>query len=94
LFVNEGFVKMTRLDAVFWDRPDLSTERSFKAFLSKSRGGGAYTWILSRFLEHGRAVDTLKYFSISEIKEALSSLKLTGYTNRKWKRLIEIYTDT
>jgi hypothetical protein len=46
---------------------------------------------MTRFLEHGRVVDTLKYFTINEIKENLPNLKLNEYSLLKWKRIIEIY---
>jgi hypothetical protein len=44
-----------------------------------------------RFLEYGRVVDTLKYFTINEIAENIPKLKLTSYTLEKWKRMIELY---
>ena len=46
---------------------------------------------MSRFLEYGRVVDTLKYFTINEIEENLPEQKLSNYTLIKWKRMIEIY---
>lgn len=48
-------------------------------------------WIMSRFLEHGRVVDSFKYFTITELAENIPKLKLSSYTLKKWKRMIELY---
>jgi len=47
---------------------------------------------MSRFLEYGRVVDTLRYFTINEIKETLPDLKLTQYIRLKWNRIIDVYS--
>jgi hypothetical protein len=51
----------------------------------------SYLWILKRFLEYGRVVDTISYFKIDEISKQLPKLWLTPYTYKKWKRIIEVY---
>lgn len=48
-------------------------------------------WLLKRFLEHARVVDALKYFSLQEIADSLSDINLTSYSQKKWKRIIEVY---
>ncbi len=82
---------MNYLKAVFWDYPQFSDEKSLKNYLKKQLDKSLYLWIISRFLEHGRVVDTLQFFTINEIKENLPKLKLTDYTLVKWKRMIELY---
>jgi len=83
-----------RLKAVFWDYPDLTEEDKFSAFLRKRRAmndAWALEWALTRFLEHGRAVDAMKYFSLDEIRQMLPRLRLTAYARKKWSRLLEVY---
>ena len=82
---------MNYLKAVFWDYPQFSNEENLKSFLKKPLDKALYLWIISRFLEHGRVVDTLQFFTINEIKENLPKLKLSDYTLVKWKRMIELY---
>ena len=82
---------MNYLKAVFWDYPELADKDGLEARLSKEAASDAYYWIMTRFLEYGRVVDTLHYFKIEEIAQSLMKLRLTPYTSRKWKRLIEVY---
>jgi hypothetical protein len=82
---------MNYLKAVFWDYPQFSDEETLKNYLKQQLDKSQYLWIISRFLEHGRVVDTLKFFTINEIKENLPKLKLSNYTLVKWKRMIELY---
>ena len=82
---------MNYLKAVFWDYPQFSDEKNLKNYLKKQLDKSLYLWIISRFLEHGRVVDTLQFFTINEIKENLPKLKLSDYTLVKWKRMIELY---
>lgn len=82
---------MQYLNAVFWDYPQLNNPESVRAFLSEKRDAEVYRWVMTRFLEHGRVVDTLGFFSIEEIARTLPQLRLTPYSLRKWKRLVEIY---
>ena len=81
---------MNYLKAVFWDYPQFTDEESLKKYLNEEKSS-LYTWIMYRFLEYGRVVDTLKYFNIKEIAEFLPKLKLSNYTITKWKRMIELY---
>ena len=82
---------MNYLKAVFWDYPQFSNEENLKHYLKQKLDKSLYLWIISRFLEHGRVVDTLQFFTINEIKENLPILKLSDYTRVKWKRMIELY---
>ncbi len=57
-----------------------------------SAGEGAFRdWALSRFLEHGRVIDTMEFFDISEIEKKLGHLKISPYSRKKWKRMTEVY---
>ncbi len=82
------------LKAVFWDYPQFTDRVQLTAFLRNKPSVKVRQWILSRFLEHGRVVDTLNYFNLDEIKTNLSILKITPYARDKWQRLIEIYGRT
>jgi len=82
---------MNYLKAVFWDYPQFSDEENLKNYLKQKLDKSLYLWIISRFLEHGRVVDTLQFFTINEIKDNLPKLKLSDYTLVKWKRMIELY---
>ena len=82
---------MNYLKAVFWDYPQFTEEESLRNCLKQTQGKSFRIWLMTRFLEHGRVVDTLKYFTINEIKENLPNLKLNEYSLLKWKRIIEIY---
>lgn len=83
---------MNHLGAVFWDYPQLKNQKNLINFIKNNRKSKrVYTWLLRRFLEHGRVVDTLKYFSLQEIAGRLSEIRLTPYSYKKWKRIIEVY---
>jgi hypothetical protein len=82
---------MNYLKAVFWDNPQFAEEKSLRKHLKQKQEKSLYMWIMYRFLEHGRVVDTLKYFTINEIAENIPKLSLTSYTLKKWKRMIELY---
>ena len=69
----------------------MADEESLKNYLKQKQKKSLHMWIMSRFLEHGRVVDTLKYFTINEIAESLPELKISSYTLIKWKRMIELY---
>ena len=79
------------LKAIFWDYPQFTDRVQLVAFLKNKPSVKVRRWILYRFLEHGRVVDTLNYFNLDEIKANLALLKITPYTRKKWQRLIEIY---
>lgn len=78
------------LKIVFWDYPELTVERNLIGFM-KTNKAPVLNWVLYRFLEYGRAIDTLKYFKISEVKKNINQLKLRPSTKEKWHRLIEVY---
>ena len=79
------------LKAIFWDYPQFTVQIQLVAYLKNNLSVKARRWILSRFIEYGRVVDTLTYFKLDEIKANLSILKITPYARNKWQRLIEIY---
>ena len=83
---------MNYLKAVFWDYPQFADEEGLRNFLQQAQGTSPRRWIMSRFLEYGRVVDTLRYFTINEIKETLPDLKLTQYIRLKWNRIIDVYS--
>ncbi len=85
---------MNYLKAVFWDYPQFTDARFLLRTLQGNKNKGIRNWILARFLEHGRAVDTFRYFSLDELKEKIDVVKISTYNHRKWKRLIEIYANT
>lgn len=85
---------MSTLKSVFWDYPDLTDERYLRQVLAENRpreDRRMYYWIMRRFLEHGRAIDAMQFFSIEEIALHLNHLRLTQYASAKWQRLIEVY---
>lgn len=82
------------LKAVFWDYPQFAEEKYLNQALEKARGQGdreAYFWLMRKFLENARVVDTLRFFSIDEIAEHMQNLHLSLYNRKKWQRLIEVY---
>lgn len=83
--------KMNYLKAVFWDYPKFIRSKYLKDYISKNKNNESYFWIMQRFIEHGRVVDTLKYFKLSEINRNIKKLKLSSYNRKKWSRIIEIY---
>jgi len=85
---------MNTLKSVFWEYPELAEERHLREVLEKCRATSdwsMYLWIMRRFLENGRVVDTFKFFSIDEILANLDNLRLSEYSARKWHRLGEVY---
>ncbi len=84
---------MNYLKAVFWDYPQFTDSSFLIKTLADKKKAGIRDWILVRFFEHGRVVDTFRYFSLSELAEKINRVKLSAYSHRKWKRLIEIYAN-
>jgi hypothetical protein len=84
-------VKKLLLMAVFWDLPKFRDENYLRIFLEEQKGKVPYYWAMTRFLEHGRVVDTFELFDIKEISENLPKLKLSPHALKKWKRMIEVY---
>jgi len=83
---------MNTLKAVFWDFPALACPPGLISFLAEHKTQPrVYRWLLRRFLEHGRAVDALSYFSVREISDALPGLRLSAYSRKKWRRIVEVY---
>lgn len=88
---------MNPLKSVFWDYPEFTDEGHLLQVLSENRSREdqrMFAWIMRRFLEHGRAVDAMRFFSVEEIAIHLSHLRLTPYALAKWQRLIEVYRAT
>ncbi len=85
---------MTYLKAVFWDYQQFADRENLTKFLQENKNPGVYLWILKRFLEYGRVIDTISFFKITEIGDALSKLNLSPYARKKWKRIIEVYGKT
>jgi len=79
------------LMAVFWDYAKFREEKYLRQFLKDKKGKSAYYWVMNRFLEYGRVVDTFAFFDIKEISENLSKLMLSSQSLKKWKRMIEVY---
>lgn len=79
------------LMAVFWDYAKFREEKYLRQFLKDKKEKSAYYWIMNRFLEYGRVVDTFSFFDIKEISENLSKLMLSPQSLKKWKRMIEVY---
>jgi len=79
------------LKAVFWDYPDFANEQRIKEIVRSGWEDAIYRWVLKRFMEYGRVVDTFKFFSVNEIARALEDLPLSPYAKEKWHRMIEIY---
>ena len=79
------------LMAVFWDLPKFRDEDYLRGFLEEQKGKIPYQWAMTRFLEHGRVIDTFALFNIKEISEYLPGLKLSPHALKKWKRMLEVY---
>lgn len=79
------------LCAVFWDYPDFTNQEYLRQCLQQPTDPGMYHWMLQRFLEHGRVVDTLQFFSIEAIAAELPRLSLQPDTVKKWRRMVEVY---
>ncbi len=82
---------MIFLKAAFWDYPQFTEEATLRSCLQERKNTSLYFWLMSRFLEYARVVDTLKFFTIGEIAGQLPRLKLRPYTRTKWTRMVEIY---
>ena len=82
---------MNYLKAVFWDYPQFTRPDYLHQYLNDRKGKETYFWVMRRFLENGRVVDALQYFTIEEIAEKLLDLNLTAYTLKKWRRMVEVY---
>jgi hypothetical protein len=80
-----------KLQAVFWDYPKFLDKNYLDSYLRDNRDSDVVKWIMARFLEHGRVVDALAFFDISEIAAQLPSLKLSEYAAKKWQRMVEVY---
>jgi len=79
------------LKAVFWDYPEFIEMKYLKNYISKNKSNESFFWIMQRFIEHGRVVDTLNYFNLLEIAKNIHLLKLSPYNRKKWSRIIEVY---
>ena len=88
---------MNYLKAVFWEYPQFIYDEYLSQTLKRARSQrdlGLYRWIMRRFLEYARVVDTLRFFTIDEIAENLKELRLSAYSKKKWQRLLEVYRGT
>ena len=86
---------MNYLKAVFWEYPQFTKEEYVSQTLERARNQRdveLYRWMMRKFLEFGRVVDTLRFFSIDEIAEHLRELRLSPYSKKKWQRLVEVYS--
>ncbi len=83
-----------KLVSVFWDYPQFLDESYLNSIIQSKKNSDIYWWIMTRFLEHGRAIDALHFFTINEISQNLDKLRLSDYALKKWKRLIEVYSDS
>ncbi|MDD8026161.1 MAG: type II toxin-antitoxin system prevent-host-death family antitoxin [Acidobacteriota bacterium] len=82
------------LKAVFWDYPNLTEERALKAFLAEAKANPEkeqLDWAMTRLLERGRVIDVKKLFNWSEIRAALTRLRLSPWARAKWNRMLEVY---
>jgi hypothetical protein len=83
---------MNTLKAVFWDYPELTSPSELKGFMENHKTQPRIIhWLLRRFLENGRVVDVLNYFSTGEIAVHLPELRLSSYSRKKWERIIDVY---
>lgn len=82
---------MNYLNAVFWDYPHLTCTDNIRQLIDNKGDEKICNWVLQRFLEHGRVVDTISFFSLQTISKELSKLRLTPYTYKKWSRILEVY---
>ncbi|MDW7761830.1 MAG: type II toxin-antitoxin system prevent-host-death family antitoxin [Acidobacteriota bacterium] len=82
------------LKAVFWDYPELTDENVLAGKIRAARKSSlqdALRWFLARFLERGRAVDTLRFFTPEEIRRHLPSLKISPRAVARWTKILESY---
>lgn len=80
---------MNMLNAVFWDYPRYTDPETLRDLIQTSPD--KRRWVLKRFLERARVVDTWKFFSMGEIEDGIHELNLSPYALKKWKRMIEVY---
>lgn len=85
---------MNYLNAVFWDYPEFIDPDTIRRHLSGQGNLRKRRWIMKRFLENGRVVDTLQFFRLDSISQELAKLNLKPYTYRKWERITEVYAQT
>ncbi|MBW1701702.1 MAG: hypothetical protein JRJ69_02505 [Deltaproteobacteria bacterium] len=85
---------MNYLNAIFWDYPEFTDPNTIRRHLLKLGNQRVRRWLLKRFLEHGRVVDTLQFFRLDIISQELAQLNLRPYTYRKWKRITEVYAQS
>ncbi len=82
---------MNYLQAVFWDYPAFTRPERIRQCLQESGNSTTRRWLLQRFLEHARVVDTLEMFSLDAISHEFPSLQLQPYARKKWARILEVY---
>ena len=66
---------MNYLKAVFWDYPQFTEEEVVKSSLKESKGSQVFLWIMTRFLEHGRVMDSFRFFKLQEIARIFTKTK-------------------
>lgn len=81
-----------KLQAVFWDYPEYQDEHYLRQCLTNNSDEKKRNWFLQRFIENGRVVDTFKFFSLEHIKKQLPKLRVSDYSLKKWKKVIEVYS--
>ena len=82
---------MNPLKAVFWDYPELTEDAALSRKIQEARDSpiqDAFRWYLARFLERGRAVDTLRFFRLEEIRRIMPSLRITKRAIAKWTGIL------
>lgn len=84
-------VLMNYLKAVFWDYPEFTDPDEIRRILQEQGNQRVRRWLLKRFLQHGRVVDTLLFFRLDIISTELPWLNLDPYSFKKWKRIVEVY---
>jgi hypothetical protein len=72
------------LKAVFWDSPEFLNERKIRNVLIQGNDE-IKKWIMTRFLEYGRVIDSLSFFTIQEISNKINDLKLRDFTRKNGK---------
>ena len=82
---------MNYLKAVFWDYPEFTDPNTIDRVIKGKSNKKIYYWILKRFLEYGRVVDTFKFFPLDVIVSEIPKLSLSPYAYKKWKRIAEVY---
>jgi hypothetical protein len=67
---------MNCLKAIFWDYPELTDPDEIRRILMDERSQRVRRWLLKRFLEHGRVMDTLLFFRLDTISNDLDLFSL------------------